>query len=305
MDGSDKQRGFTILIVIWLISIMSLMVAGFATLMRSEIKLAANRGDAVRAELLADAAAELAILDLAKSATVQGYFPKYPTGGAVLCKIGDAGIVRLTIRDEAGRIDLNSAGIPILEALFVGLGYGERASTLAATLLDFRDADDNARIMGAERPQYADAGLGWGPKNARLAGVEELAQVLGFDQELIERLEPYVTAHTEQSGIAAEAAAPALIELLRKGNESRPGSLASATKLDARHSLPGIFFSPSRRNVFAVRSEARSTSGAQFVREAVLRITKRSQAPVEVLRWRRGKSGEELQVPDGVPPCQA
>ncbi len=303
MQSAAQDRGFALVLVIWVISLISLMVAGYSTLMRSEIKLASNALEAQRAELLADAGTELALLDIARTASIKGHQPKYTSGQPKLCTIADAGIVRLTISNEAGRVDLNAAGIPLLEALFSGLGFADRASALAALLYDYRDGDDDARVNGGEREHYSQAGLTWGPKNSDLTSVEELSQVAGFDAGLIERLTPFVTVNTGQAGIAADAAPAALLEILQKGSAGRVVSLSSFPELDRTLALPRIFFSPLRRNVFSVQSEARTSSGAHFVRQAIVRITQGPRNPIEVLGWRTQRNGERLPESASLVPC--
>lgn len=83
----------------------------------------------------------------------------------------------LALQDEAGLLDLNSAEDRALRRLFAhgGAAPGE-ADILADQLLDYRDGDDLRRRAGAERRDYAAAGLP-PPPDGLLA---DPAQVLGL-----------------------------------------------------------------------------------------------------------------------------
>jgi general secretion pathway protein K len=82
--------------------------------------------------------------------------------------------VRISIQDEASKIDLNQAPEAILAALFdsVGIDPG-RAQSLAHAIADFRDPDNFKHANGAEKADYRTAALAWGPKNAPFQGIEE------------------------------------------------------------------------------------------------------------------------------------
>lgn len=77
-------------------------------------------------------------------------------------------------------LNVNAASEAQVRAFLLTYGIeAARADSLAAALADWRDSDDLARPMGAERAWYREQGRA-GPRNGRLADVRELALVRGF-----------------------------------------------------------------------------------------------------------------------------
>src|SRR5690606_519322 len=69
-----------------------------------------------------------------------------------------------------------------------------RAGVLTAVLLDWMDADGQARTGGAEDAAYAGADVRGRAANTLLAEVEELRAVAGYDEAVFATLRPYVCA---------------------------------------------------------------------------------------------------------------
>ena len=82
---------------------------------------------------------------------------------------------------------------------------------LAAALADWRDSDDVARPVGAERDWYAAAHREL-PRNGPLADIRELARVRGF-----ENLPPFEAVLTAEPGRVSLATAPATVLLAVPG----------------------------------------------------------------------------------------
>jgi general secretion pathway protein K len=106
--------------------------------------------------------------------------------------------VDITLRDEAGKIDLNAASHELLLGLFIALGEPRGpASQLAGAILDWRDVDSLTQVAGgAEDPDYASAGFAWGAKDAAFETVAEVEQVLGMRPALYASAAPYLTVYT-------------------------------------------------------------------------------------------------------------
>src|SRR5690606_17924319 len=86
----------------------------------------------------------------------------------------------ISIEDEAGKVDLNEAPPELIEAALRAADVGPaEAARLADAILDWRDADDERRLQGAEAPDYRSRGAP-GPRNAPLRSLDELLAVAGF-----------------------------------------------------------------------------------------------------------------------------
>jgi len=72
------------------------------------------------------------------------------------------------------------------------------ASKLARAILDWRDADDNPRMNGAERQQYIDEDYLVLPTNTLFRDIDDLIHVYGMTPETLELIRPYLTTFGNQ-----------------------------------------------------------------------------------------------------------
>jgi general secretion pathway protein K len=309
-----NERGFALLVVLSALGLLAVVAASFGLVARNHVKLAAVAGEGARAEALADAGVHVVVLDLVAARGSPAADRRFPLDGTPLsCGVGDAGILTLAVRDEAGKVDLNIASPALLRALVLGLGLpgGEAA---ADAILDWRDADDDRRRAGAERPEYLAAGRPHGPRNGPFLAIEELSGVLGLTQGDADRLRPFVTVHSGLAAIDAGVAPEALIAVLARGlgrgggpslldGGRAAGDLAAMDEPGAR--LPPQFRAVSTRRAFAVRAEARTANGAIFVREAVVEFVAPTSPAFALRRWYRGPTAWPGPPPpaDDLPQC--
>jgi general secretion pathway protein K len=308
---APRERGFVLLIVIWVTGLLALISASFAVAMRTHIKVTANTIENARAEALADAGVHIAIMDLLATRTNRSREGRFAVDGtATVCRAPTGDLLRIAVEDEAGKVDLNIATEPLLTTLLQGLGASSgEASAHADRILDFRDADDERRLAGAEQPEYRAAGLVHGPKNAAFHTIEELEQVLGVPAGWIGRLRPLVTVYSGQGGIDPSVASIDLLAALgQSGFPSAAGTFGLQSDARSRRSLPvpAEFVAASLGRAFTVRSEARLAQGATFVREAVVEFRATRTSTHVFRRWHRGQASPadaaEWAAAD-VPPC--
>jgi general secretion pathway protein K len=307
-----RERGFVLLIVIWVTGLLALISASFAVAMRTHIKVTANTIENARAEALADAGVNIAIMDLLATRTNRSREGRFAVDGtATVCRAPTGDLLRIAVEDEAGKVDLNIANERLLTTLLQGLGASSgEASAHADSILDFRDADDERRLAGAEQPEYRAVGLAHGPKNAAFHTVEELGQVLGIPAGWMGRLRPLVTVYSGQGGIDPSVASIDLLAALgQSGFPSAAGPFglnSDARSRQSRPAVPSEFVAASQGRAFTVRSEARLVHGATFVREAVVEFRATRTGTHVFRRWHRGQASPadapEWAAADG-PPC--
>ncbi len=191
------DRGAALLLVLWLLALMTGIVAVFALSARTEALQGRFLSRSVAAKLAAEAGIELAALHL------QGTDPdiRWVPDGRPNTFQFEGYQVEVAVLDESAKIDLNVATPDLLIGLITAVGSDdERARKLAGAIADFRDPDDLLTAEGgAEDPQYASAGLPYGAKDRPFESVSELRQVLGMDSTLYEQLRPHVTVYTGQA----------------------------------------------------------------------------------------------------------
>lgn len=266
---ADKEGGFALLTVLLGMAVLAALVAAVGTVAAQQGRHARNLAEAAKAEALADGGVHQAMVRLRRMVQDPA---STETGQELVVRIAD-GSVEVRVADLAGRVDLNAADDALLTALLLGLGLDLRqAERLRDAIRDWSDADDLRRLNGAEAAEYRAAGR-TPPANRPFALVNELRLVLGMTPELFRRLEPLVTVHARQRAIDPGVAPAELVALLR-GEAAR---------------VPPAFVMGSPRQVFAIRAVGRTASGATFVREAIIRVTRDRTKPPIVLAWRRGR----------------
>ncbi len=190
MYRPKRHAGLALPLVLWVITLLSIMAGGFALLMKNEIRETRNIQDSVRAEAVADAAINYALLHLSGLPAVSN--PLLADEFVKLDLFGTPLVMRIT--PATGLVDLNKARRVLLARLFEAVGVdSDQIETLIDRIADWRDKDDAHRLNGAEKAEYEDAGRFPPPKNANFNSVIELHQVLGVTNALYEKLAPYLT----------------------------------------------------------------------------------------------------------------
>lgn len=279
------SQGAALLLVMWLIALLTALIGAFALTARVEALQGKVLSGGVRAQELARAGMEYALVRLADTEPRTRWLPD---GRAYAWRYADAEL-DLRIVDESGKVDLNQAGQPLLSALMQALGTErERAEQVSAAILDWRDADPLTQVNGgAEDPDYAAAGLPYGAKDAPFETVAEVEQVLGMDPELYARLEPYLTLYSGRGEPdPAYAQAPVLIAMGLDPafyEAQRTGAAAAGTG-------PQVVGAGSGSGTYSIESRARLEDGRIGMLRTVVR-TGAGPIPGSVytaLRWQEG-----------------
>ena len=299
--GAAEDRGFILILVIWFTALIALLAIGFTSAVQSHLRLTSGALQGAKAEALADAGVELAVLSLLTG----GPDRRFPINGLpVSCSVEGLGVVTLRVRDAGGRVSLNLASERMLQALFIGLGANrETASRATDLILDYRDTDSNRRPNGAELPEYVDAGRPLGPKNGPFDTTDELNQVLGLDPALIALAAPHITVHSQTAGLDPRTTSPELAAIITRGAEQLPPLAVGAGNPGGP--VPAEFVNGSPQKVFWIESTAQLGNGAVFARETVAELQSGRDALPIYKMWKRGVSQPPgTNVANGTaPPC--
>ncbi len=183
-----SQQGAALILVLWVGSFFSIVLASFAFSMRTELAAAKNFRDREQAQALAAAGLARVIADLANAGSLpEGRgerSPSYESGGSV--KLGK-GVYQVTVSDETGKISLNAASAPMLRRLLGNNGVADSSllDTIVDSILDWRDSDDLPHPSGAEAEYYATLPVPYRTRNGPFAIVEELLLVKGMSREIL------------------------------------------------------------------------------------------------------------------------
>ncbi len=198
--SARRQQGIALVIVLWVVMLLSVMAASFAYTMHTENSLTIHALDRARGRALAEAAIAYAAYRLFVQ---RDPTHRWPADGTPRRWRFGSGTAEISVRDVSGLIDINKANPKLLQRLLMTAGglNQDQAQAMVDRIEDFRDPDDLKRANGAERADYLQAGLGYGPKNAPFDSITELQQVMGMTVSLYASIEDAITVLSRQSGI--------------------------------------------------------------------------------------------------------
>lgn len=295
-----RQGGVALVLVMWASVILAVIAASFMLERRTEMMVVRNSLSSARAEAAADAGVHRALHDLYR----QNVPDVWKRDGTPHEWNFDGIPVRVEIRDESAKIDVNTASEALLRGLLVSSGLREdEAAALLDAILDWRDADILKRINGAEEAEYTAAGLTYKPANAPFQAIEELQLVLGMRPDLYRRLAPSITVFSRLPGInPALASREVLLALPNVTAELVDEYIARREEARAQGAAIPQFpqaggFATGAAMVATVESEARLDDGTVFVREAVALLRPIPRRPVTFVAWRESTASDARTVP--------
>lgn len=185
--------------VLWVITILTVVVLEFSFAMRTEVNITKNFKDELQLYATAQGGVQRAIAEmifkndtrlqqLRKTMKPEEIPPEkkewVPDGRVYTVKF-DQGECELRIMSEAGKININTVSETTLRKIIGNLGLEEEARDIVTdSILDWIDADDLRRMNGAENDYYQSLKEPYNCKNGYLDSIEELLLVRGVTPEL-------------------------------------------------------------------------------------------------------------------------
>jgi general secretion pathway protein K len=302
-EGADmrSERGVALVLVLWVSVLLTVVASSFIVERRTEAIIVRNSVSLARAEAAADAGVYRGIYDMYRSDNPP---ERWKRDGSVQEWSFDSIPVRVELRDESAKIDINTASEPLLRGLLTSSGLSDAdAAKLLDAILDWRDPDALKRPNGAEEPDYRDAGLTYKPANSAFQAIEELQLVLGMRPELYRRLAPSITVFSRQPGVNPQIASREVLlaipgltpEIVDRYVADREEARRQGLPLPALPQAGGI--ASGSTFVATVRAEARLDDGTLFVREAVALLRPVPRKAVTFISWRESTAGAVLPSP--------
>ena len=293
-SSAAKSNGVALIIVLWIITLLAVIAASFIQTMRTDVNVVANSLSRVKAEALADAALQRALYELYKPQNIEG---RWNTDGSSRQWQYRDSTVTITMQDETGKIDINRANDQLLRGVLLSQGVADDdVPKLVDAIADWRDADSNRRLKGAEAPEYTAAGLSYGPANALFQSIEELKLVLGITPALYAKLAPLITVYSGQPGVNEQIATRDVLLALPNVNGEQIDEYLSRRDIAraSRRPIPNfpqnVLRSVSNNQTpVRIRAEAVFADGNRFVREVVVRRYTDSKRPYAYLSWKEGR----------------
>ncbi len=133
----------------------------------------------------------------------------------------EKGTITVSISDAQARFNINNlvndkgapdaASIGMFERLLASQGLD---AALRDAVVDWLDADTQARPDGAEDIDYLNMDPGYRAGNQRLQSVDELRLIKGFTAEAVEKLRPYVAALPAGTSINVNTASATIVSAM-------------------------------------------------------------------------------------------
>ncbi len=285
------QRGWALVSVLWVVAILSMLAAAGQALTLTSYKTEHRAQDAARAAGDLDAAvarAAAGISDPQASA-------RWRVDGVKREFDFDNLAIQVSVQDQLGCIDLNTADVSMLRQLLRSQGADPAtADALADLIADWRGAADLHSLHGATAADYAAAGLPYRERHGAFQSVDELKLVLGMTPALFERIRPALTVYSHRTGFDTSVAPRETLMALYpddpKEVDSAMAARAAGNGLQSTNPgsvPPGIVnpATPLGGRAFAVDASLK-LKGKTFTRHAVLEMTGDDRAPYITLDWR-------------------
>jgi len=269
MTRLRDQQGFALVSVLWGMAILSLIALSLLSRTSVAAKLERNHWHRIQAEARMETAINRAVLALLDH--------NWPVDGKPRHLTLDDNDIEVTIRDEAGKIDLNRADEETLQKLFASVGLSaSEAERIVACILDWREDGAFKRLNGAKASDYRMAKSSYVPRNGAFQSLDELALVLGMTPALYAKVKPALTIFSQQQNVQLDQSPP---EVLKVFGDIRPNTNAGfdITGLTA----PGASLAGRAISITARLSSAEPP----LTKEVILRITDAPHRPFVILSW--------------------
>jgi general secretion pathway protein K len=197
-------------------------------------------------------------------------------------------VMKVSIQDELGRIDLNQAQTPMLAALFQSAGLDvNSASGLADKIVDWRTATPLKHLNGAKEQEYRASGSAYRPRNGPFQSVDELLLVMDMTPALFRRIEPALTVYSGRQFIDPQVAPrEALLALPNMTPDNIDSALTARGSQQIAVDRPiSVGTASLQGRAFTIRTEFQKNNRT-IVYEAAVRLTDNPAQPYWLLNWR-------------------
>ncbi len=250
--GLTKQSGLAMVIVLWVISLLTIMAGSFALTMRRETTVIS----AVKDNAVLSALAETGLTLAQQMLYINDPDKRWVADGRIYQLNYQDADIRVRLFSESGKININKADEVLLTKMMASMELEmDQQQAVVSAILDWRDEDDLVRLNGAEKDQYEQAGLAYQPSNNEFQRVDELRMVLGISNDIYQQIQPLLTVYSNQAEVDLDVASKEVMQAIgniesgmlddfiqqrtdngtdtrSKGNEQSAYTIISQAKLD-------------------------------------------------------------------------
>jgi general secretion pathway protein K len=210
-----REAGMALIAVLWVLVLLTAIVAEFAYSMRTEVNITRNFREAAQAHYIAHSGVIRAVVAIVKNANkakneknADEVAPDtaWRVNAAIAPQRFGSGQFSVHIDNAAGLINLNTATDSLLRLMVNTLDISDtEKAVIVDSILDWRDSDDLHRLHGAENNYYLSLPSPYACKNSAFDVVEELLLVRGIHPELFYKKLRSIVIVTPDSKIRQDA----------------------------------------------------------------------------------------------------
>ncbi len=185
-EHTHRSRGTILIVTIWVVLVLAGLALVFARSMRVAALVSANHVASLETECIAAGATayiQARLTSGAEEETDEDTYKGMQVGEGYFwvlhSNLEDDDTYDYGLTDEAGKINLNSASLEMLQNL-PGM-----TAELAASIIDWRDEDSEVSTSGAESEYYLLQSEPYNCKNAALETVDEILLIKDASEELL------------------------------------------------------------------------------------------------------------------------
>jgi len=268
------DEGFVLVLALWAVLAAALGAAAIIAIGQVQQKIVRNDAEALREDLALQSGIYIALHGLLNR----------PSDWVEDGRVRDVSVglsrVDVSVADEAGKIDINAAGEDLLMALFAPVALGdERKRSIVAAIQDWRDRDDNRRLLGSENADYAAAGYKYEPRNRPFANPGELQRVAGMTAAAYRQAAPAVTVYSQKPGVDSRVAIRDVLRRLPGMDATAVNGILRARQADGDSGEGKTFVGRT------ISIQATLPGKAEAARGAVVRLFRRPSEQVRIMAW--------------------
>jgi len=295
------DKGLALIVVLWVLTLLTIMASSFALTIQRESTIISGNKESAIGSALAEAGVNYAILMLLNNNEMQRW---QANNSLYEIEFSDKRI-RILIADEAGKINLNKANKEQLRQLLSHILSDDKlADSLSDAIIDWRDPDDFKGLKGAEKDQYAAAGLTYKPRNNPFESLEEMQMVIGMNADIYQKLAPMLTVYSTATGVYTPAASRKVLlsipgvsveqvdaYLLQRAEQQRNAESVTAPEWASTGTA--------KSKVYGIYTEVMIAKGVTETMRVIMRQqTARNGLPYQLLKWEKGYAMPSLFNPE-------
>jgi general secretion pathway protein K len=269
--SNSNHAGFALVAVIWSLGLITLLGTAVIVGAQYRAKTTSSMASVTAAATAAESAINLGIFKVLTTTPAQ--IVKFP----LRCRMPGGEQITVTLEQEAGKVDLNTATPAVLARLFTVLTLDQTLGTrVAGRIVQFRDP---GTARANDTYPSASGNNSDTPKKTGFTTIMQLDQIDGISPRLFRTALPFVTVWSGRPEPVTEAASPALREALNL--DTKPAISASGA--------------PTAGNM-TIRADIRAPDGTRFIREALVALSENGR-PFLIREWRHGDIDSSTYAP--------